>query len=222
MLEPTPPVEDADSALARTEAWWREWSGRCTYEGAYRDEVLTLADRAQGDDLRDDGRAHRGADDLAAGGDRRRAQLGLPLLLAARLGARAGGAARPRGYTDEALAFRDFMLRVGTGDPSRIQIMYGIGGERRLTEFELDRAPRLRGLPARPHRQRGVRAVPARRLRRGRRGRCSSAPSCSAGSSRGCGRAGERSSSTSRRSGASPTTGSGRRAARGGTTPTRR
>ena len=27
--EPTPPVEDADSALARTEAWWREWSGRC-------------------------------------------------------------------------------------------------------------------------------------------------------------------------------------------------
>ena len=39
--EETPPVEDADSALARTEAWWREWSGRCTYEGAYRDEVLT-------------------------------------------------------------------------------------------------------------------------------------------------------------------------------------
>jgi GH15 family glucan-1,4-alpha-glucosidase len=39
--EETPPVEDADSALARTEAWWREWSGRCRYEDAYRDEVLT-------------------------------------------------------------------------------------------------------------------------------------------------------------------------------------
>ena len=39
--EEAPPVEDADSALARTEAWWREWSGRCSYEGAYRDEVLT-------------------------------------------------------------------------------------------------------------------------------------------------------------------------------------
>ena len=39
--EETPPVEDADSALARTEAWWREWSGRCAYQGAYRDEVLT-------------------------------------------------------------------------------------------------------------------------------------------------------------------------------------
>src|SRR3954463_350258 len=39
--EETPPVEDADSALARTEAWWREWSERCTYDGPYREEVLT-------------------------------------------------------------------------------------------------------------------------------------------------------------------------------------
>src|SRR5215212_5777195 len=39
--EESPPVEDADSALARTETWWREWSGRCSYQGAYRDEVLT-------------------------------------------------------------------------------------------------------------------------------------------------------------------------------------
>ena len=74
------------------------------------------------------------------------------------------------GYTEEALAFRDFLLRVGTGDPTKIQIMYGIGGERRLTEFELDAPARLRGLQAGPGRQRRVRAVPARRLRRGRRG----------------------------------------------------
>ena len=94
--EQTPPVEDADSALARTEAWWREWSGRCEYEGAYRDAGADVADRAQGDDLRDDGRADRGTDDVAARGHRRRAQLGLPLLLAARLGPRARGAARRR------------------------------------------------------------------------------------------------------------------------------
>ena len=49
------------------------------------------------------------------------------------------------GYTDEALAFRDFLLRVGTGDPKNIQIMYGIGGERRLTEFELPDLPGYEG-----------------------------------------------------------------------------
>jgi GH15 family glucan-1,4-alpha-glucosidase len=36
-----PPVEDADSALARTDAFSREWSGRCTYDGKYRDAVMT-------------------------------------------------------------------------------------------------------------------------------------------------------------------------------------
>ncbi len=94
--EETPPVEDADSALARTEAWWREWSGRCRLRGRVSRRGADLADRAQGDDLGDDGRGDRGADDVAAGGHRRRAQLGLPLLLAARFGARAGSAARRR------------------------------------------------------------------------------------------------------------------------------
>jgi GH15 family glucan-1,4-alpha-glucosidase len=45
------------------------------------------------------------------------------------------------GYVEEAQAFRDYLLRVGTGDPAEIQIMYGVGGERRLTEFELDDLP---------------------------------------------------------------------------------
>jgi GH15 family glucan-1,4-alpha-glucosidase len=49
------------------------------------------------------------------------------------------------GYTDEALGFRDFLVRVSTGDPSKTQIMYGIGGERRLTEFELDDLPGYEG-----------------------------------------------------------------------------
>ena len=47
-----PPVEDADSALARTEAWWREWSGRCAYDGRLPRRGPDLADRAQGDDRR--------------------------------------------------------------------------------------------------------------------------------------------------------------------------
>jgi GH15 family glucan-1,4-alpha-glucosidase len=136
----TPPVEDADSALARTEAWWRQWSGRCAYDGPYRDEVLTslIALKAMTSET-------TGAVVAApttslpedVGGVRnwdyrfcwlRDSVLALEALLEA-------------GYTDEALAFRDFLLRVGTGDPTKIQIMYSVGGERRLTEFELDELP---------------------------------------------------------------------------------
>jgi GH15 family glucan-1,4-alpha-glucosidase len=138
--EESPPVEDADSALARTEAWWREWSGRCAYQGRYRDEVLTslIALKAMTSET-------TGAVIAAPttslpediGGVRnwdyrycwlRDSVLALEALLAA-------------GYTEEALAFRDFLLRVGTGDPTKIQIMYGIRGERRLTEFELEELP---------------------------------------------------------------------------------
>jgi GH15 family glucan-1,4-alpha-glucosidase len=138
--EDGPPVEDADSALARTEGWWREWSERCQYQGAYRDEVLTslIALKAMTSET-------TGAliaapttslpEDI--GGVRnwdyrycwlRDSVLALEALLAA-------------GYTEEALAFRDFLLRVATGDPTKIQIMYGIGGERRLTEFEVPELP---------------------------------------------------------------------------------
>jgi GH15 family glucan-1,4-alpha-glucosidase len=49
------------------------------------------------------------------------------------------------GYTEEVVAFRDFLVRVGTGDPSTVQIMYGVGGERRLTEFELPHLPGYEG-----------------------------------------------------------------------------
>jgi GH15 family glucan-1,4-alpha-glucosidase len=138
--EETPPVEDADSALARTEAWWREWSGRCRYEGAYRDEVLTSLMVLKAMTSETTGAVIAAPttslpEDI--GGVRnwdyrycwlRDSVLALEALLAA-------------GYTEEALAFRDFLLRVGTGDPTTIQIMYGIGGERRLTEFELPELP---------------------------------------------------------------------------------
>ena len=71
------------------------------------------------------------------------------------------------GYVDEARAFRDWLLRAIAGDPAELQIMYGIDGVRRLTEFDLPWLPGLRRLEAGARRQRRVRAVPARRLRRG-------------------------------------------------------
>src|SRR5690606_770910 len=45
------------------------------------------------------------------------------------------------GYFDEAQAFRQWMLRATAGDPEQMQIMYGLAGERRLTEFELGWLP---------------------------------------------------------------------------------
>src|SRR5438105_14520184 len=42
------------------------------------------------------------------------------------------------GYQDEAKAWRDWLTRAVAGSPQQMQIMYGIGGERRLTELELD------------------------------------------------------------------------------------
>ncbi len=41
------------------------------------------------------------------------------------------------GYTEEAAAWRDWLLRAVAGDPARLQIMYGPAGERRLSETEL-------------------------------------------------------------------------------------
>ena len=33
-------TSDAEALLAQTEEWWREWSGRCTYKGPYRESVI--------------------------------------------------------------------------------------------------------------------------------------------------------------------------------------
>lgn len=41
------------------------------------------------------------------------------------------------GYRDEAQEWREWLLRAVAGSPSEVQVMYGLGGERRLTEYEL-------------------------------------------------------------------------------------
>jgi GH15 family glucan-1,4-alpha-glucosidase len=41
------------------------------------------------------------------------------------------------GYTEEASAWRNWLLRAVAGSPEQVQIMYGIAGERRLSEIEL-------------------------------------------------------------------------------------
>ena len=49
------------------------------------------------------------------------------------------------GYTGEALAFSDAVFRATAGQPEQAQIMYGIAGERRPEEYELDWLPGYEG-----------------------------------------------------------------------------
>lgn len=49
------------------------------------------------------------------------------------------------GFVQEASNWRDWLLKAVAGSPDQMQIMYGVGGERRLTEFEL---PELQGYEA--------------------------------------------------------------------------
>jgi GH15 family glucan-1,4-alpha-glucosidase len=140
----SPAVEDPDSALARTEAYWRDWSSRCTYSGPWRDAVLrslitlkALTDQATGAIVAAPTTSL--PEDL--GGARnwdyrycwlRDSVLTLDALLEG-------------GYVDEALAFGRWALRAGAGDVSKLQIMYGTEGERQLEEFELDWLPGYEG-----------------------------------------------------------------------------
>jgi GH15 family glucan-1,4-alpha-glucosidase len=49
------------------------------------------------------------------------------------------------GFIDEAKAWRDWLMRAVAGNPEHMQIMYGVGGEQRLTEFELPELPGYEG-----------------------------------------------------------------------------
>ncbi|KAA0910909.1 glycoside hydrolase family 15 protein [Pusillimonas sp. ANT_WB101] len=49
------------------------------------------------------------------------------------------------GYFDEARAWRDWLTRSVAGNPDQMQIMYGLGGERRLSEYELPWLPGYEG-----------------------------------------------------------------------------
>jgi GH15 family glucan-1,4-alpha-glucosidase len=133
----SPDVRDPDSALARTEAYWREWSSRCTYSGKWREPVLrslitlkALTDQETGAIVAAPTTSL--PEDL--GGVRnwdyrycwlRDSVLTLDALLEG-------------GYVDEALAFGQWALRAGAGDVSKLQIMYGTKGQRQLEEIELD------------------------------------------------------------------------------------
>ena len=45
------------------------------------------------------------------------------------------------GFSEEAAAWREWLLRAVAGDPKDLQIMYGVAGERRLAEYEVSWLP---------------------------------------------------------------------------------
>ena len=134
--EPPPDEIDPEQALRDTESFWTEWAGRCSYRGEWRDAVVrSLIVLKALTYVPTGGIVAAPTTSLPEriGGVRnwdyrycwlRDATFTLDALLLA-------------GYTDEAGAWRDWLLRTVAGDPADLQIMYGARGERRLTELEL-------------------------------------------------------------------------------------
>ena len=108
-----------------------------------------VAARAQGAHVRADRRHRGGADDVAARADRRRAQLGLPLLLAARRDADAAGdAATPATATRRAPGATG-CCAPSPAIPAELQIMYGLARRAAARRARARLAARLRGLARR-------------------------------------------------------------------------
>ena len=112
-------INRSDGALAENQKPFG-LNGRAAFRplAAGRDAVRPLADHAKGADLCADRRHRGGAHHLPARADRRGAQLGLSLLLAARRHPHACFAPMNAGYYEEARAWRDWLLRAVAGAPS--------------------------------------------------------------------------------------------------------
>jgi GH15 family glucan-1,4-alpha-glucosidase len=138
--EDGPEQLDPLRAEADTQKFWDEWVARCTYQGTYRQAVVRSLITLKALTYQPTGGIVAAAttslpEDL--GGVRnwdyrycwlRDATITLEALLRT-------------GYTDEALAWRAWLARAVAGDPRDVQIMYGVGGERRLDEWEADWLP---------------------------------------------------------------------------------
>jgi GH15 family glucan-1,4-alpha-glucosidase len=134
--EPRRVPEDARALVEHTTTTWARWSERCEYSGEWREPVLrslvtleALTFEATGGIVA----APTTSLPEMPGGSRnwdyrycwvRDATLTLEAFMIG-------------GYQDEALRWREWLLRAVAGDPEQLQTMYGVAGERRLTELEL-------------------------------------------------------------------------------------
>jgi GH15 family glucan-1,4-alpha-glucosidase len=129
------------TSIAAIEKEWKEWSARCNVTGEYAEPALRSLITL------------RALEDCDTGGIVAAATTSLPELVG---GARNWDyrycwlrdstftlyALMESGYREEAGEWRDWLMRAIAGAPDKMQIMYGLAGERRLDEYEL---PHLSG-----------------------------------------------------------------------------
>ncbi|MBL9100727.1 MAG: glycoside hydrolase family 15 protein [Myxococcales bacterium] len=143
-VRPEAPPAAADVLVARTIAWWEAWAGRCTYEGVAREQVLRSLLTLKALTYAPTGgivAAPTTSLPERLGGVRnwdyrhcwlRDATFTLYALLSA-------------GYREEAVRWREWLVRAVAGTPNQINTIYGLAGERRLTESELAWLPGYEG-----------------------------------------------------------------------------
>lgn len=135
--DPIPEPVNANETLESTEDFWEQWSGQCTYDGHHRDAVMRSLLTLKALTYQPTGgivAAPTTSLPEDIGGIRnwdyrycwlRDSSFTLDALIRS-------------GYTAEAGAWRDWLLRAIGGNPDQLKIMYSVTGERRLPEYELD------------------------------------------------------------------------------------
>jgi GH15 family glucan-1,4-alpha-glucosidase len=133
---PVPEPIDTEQALSETEGYWLDWASRLMSDGDYHEEINSSLIVLKAMTYAPTGgivAAPTTSLPESPGGARnwdyrfcwlRDATLTILAMLNA-------------GSYDEAVTWRQWLLRAVAGDPQDIQIMYGLGGERRLDEREI-------------------------------------------------------------------------------------
>jgi GH15 family glucan-1,4-alpha-glucosidase len=141
---PVPDLIDPALALQETKAFWTEWCSHCTYEGDHRALVMRSLIALKALTFAPTGgivAAPTTSLPEKLGGQRnwdyrfcwlRDATFTLLALMNS-------------GYTEEASAWHNWLLRAVAGSPANMQIMYGIMGQRRLLEWEAGWLPGYEG-----------------------------------------------------------------------------
>jgi GH15 family glucan-1,4-alpha-glucosidase len=127
---------DPEQALVETETFWRSWLADCHYEGdwpeAVRTSLLVLKALTYAPTGGIVAAPTTSLPELIGGGrnwDYRYCWLrDATFTLAALMNA---------GHEEEARRWRDWLLRAAAGDVSKLQILYGVAGERRIDEYEV-------------------------------------------------------------------------------------